>query len=122
MRESIKKKWIEALRSGKYKQGRNELKNEKDEMCCLGVLCQVYKEIVKKKGIGFDSNGEFIDSEGNSDKYVPSYRVWKWAGLKEANPSITGEKKGIKFLSLAQANDYGKLTFKEIAKIIEKKL
>jgi hypothetical protein len=35
-----KQKWIEALRSGKYKQGRGKL-CEKGEYCCLGVLLDV---------------------------------------------------------------------------------
>ena len=33
-------KWIEALRSGKYKQGKGFLKKG-DCHCCLGVLCEV---------------------------------------------------------------------------------
>lgn len=37
-------RWILALRSGKYKQGKNELYNpKKDVYCCLGVLCKVNK-------------------------------------------------------------------------------
>jgi hypothetical protein len=35
-------KWVSALRSGKYKQGKNELRN-KDRFCCLGVLCDLSK-------------------------------------------------------------------------------
>ena len=33
-------KWIEALRSGKYKQGKGYLKKG-DYYCCLGVFCEV---------------------------------------------------------------------------------
>lgn len=33
-------KWIEALRSGQYKQGKGYLKKG-DCHCCLGVLCEV---------------------------------------------------------------------------------
>ena len=34
----FKNKWINALRSGKYKQGQSDLYNEnKDTFCCLGV-------------------------------------------------------------------------------------
>ena len=36
------KKWVVALRSGKYKQGKGVLRNEKDEFCCLGVACDLY--------------------------------------------------------------------------------
>lgn len=33
-------KWIEALRSGKYKQGKGQLKQD-DRYCCLGVLQEI---------------------------------------------------------------------------------
>ena len=50
MNPEIKKKWVEALRSGQYVQGRNKLRspssNDPDfpapsAFCCLGVLCDV---------------------------------------------------------------------------------
>ena len=42
MNPEIKAKWAEALRSGKYKQGKIGLYNqETDGYCCLGVLCEV---------------------------------------------------------------------------------
>lgn len=40
MDAQIKTKWVEALRSGKYKQGRSALRID-DTYCCLGVLCEV---------------------------------------------------------------------------------
>jgi hypothetical protein len=43
--KTIKKKWLKALRSGKYQQGKNTLKwqsgNRDPEFCCLGVLCEI---------------------------------------------------------------------------------
>lgn len=36
-----KARWVEALRSGRYKQGRDQLRTEHDEFCCLGVLCDI---------------------------------------------------------------------------------
>lgn len=41
MNTTIKKAWIAALRSGRYKQGRGFLKNPDGARCCLGVLCAV---------------------------------------------------------------------------------
>lgn len=41
MDAEIKAKWVKALRSGKYKQGRSALRSATDEFCCLGVLCNV---------------------------------------------------------------------------------
>lgn len=41
MKPELKTKWIRALRSGKYKQGRGRLRTQKSSMCCLGVLCDI---------------------------------------------------------------------------------
>lgn len=41
MDAGLKTKWIEALRSGNYQQGRGTLKDEEGRFCCLGVLCDV---------------------------------------------------------------------------------
>ena len=41
MNQDIKKKWIAALRSGKYKQAQKVLRAGEDRFCCLGVLCDV---------------------------------------------------------------------------------
>lgn len=40
MDKELKDKWVAALRSGEYKQGRSYLKRG-DLYCCLGVLCEV---------------------------------------------------------------------------------
>lgn len=41
MQPELKQKWIEALRSGKYKQGVGVLRSATDKFCCLGVLCDI---------------------------------------------------------------------------------
>jgi hypothetical protein len=41
MNEPLKARWLEALRSGRYKQGRGLLRSSKDKYCCLGVLCNI---------------------------------------------------------------------------------
>lgn len=41
MRAELKKEWLEALRSGKYKQGESRLRTKEGGYCCLGVLCDV---------------------------------------------------------------------------------
>ena len=40
MNKEIKDKWVKALRSGEYKQGRLYLQRD-NLFCCLGVLCKV---------------------------------------------------------------------------------
>ena len=41
MNPDIKNKWLSALRSGKYEQGRQYLRTPENKFCCLGVLCDV---------------------------------------------------------------------------------
>jgi hypothetical protein len=41
MDPEAKELWIEALRSGKFKQGKRALKTYDGAFCCLGVLCEV---------------------------------------------------------------------------------
>jgi len=35
------RKWLDALRSGEYKQGRMALRTMDDKFCCLGVSCEI---------------------------------------------------------------------------------
>ena len=42
MNAEIKARWVEALRSGKYQQGRAALRSLEERFCCLGVLCDLY--------------------------------------------------------------------------------
>jgi len=72
MNKRMKTKWIKALRSGRYKQGRGRLKTEKGSYCCLGVLNKVCKlgayenfgsldlDQLKKVGITPDEQSELI--------------------------------------------------------------
>lgn len=41
MDKDLKKKWVKAPRSGKYKQGFRCLRTDDGRYCCLGVLCKV---------------------------------------------------------------------------------
>ena len=51
MKTELKQRWVKALRSGKYKQGRGQLRlndgigDEKIFLhCCIGVLCELIDE------------------------------------------------------------------------------
>jgi len=91
--KTLKKKWVKALRSGKYKQTRGRLRTKNGARhCCLGVLCELMgrsdwagdpqtlpADELEKAGIplvvgtalarmndGFDpADGEFITEEGD---------------------------------------------------------
>lgn len=41
MNPELKAKWIAALRSGKYQQGKDRLRTHDNKFCCLGVLCDI---------------------------------------------------------------------------------
>lgn len=41
MNAELKKRWLDALRSGQYVQGRKNLKDKDNRYCCLGILLDV---------------------------------------------------------------------------------
>lgn len=45
-------KWLAALRSGKYKQGKEALKDHKGRYCCLGVACEIAGHNLDEDGKG----------------------------------------------------------------------
>lgn len=116
----IKKRWIEALRSGKYSQTKNILRDDKG-YCCLGVLCEVVlgedcwhvTTNLKDKPIYYSievlaPNDQ--DSEGIYEEVYLPEEVGKKAGLSREEQE-----------ELAELNDDGK-KFTEIADHIEETL
>src|ERR1700680_3265817 len=81
MKLTITKKWVKALRSGKYKQHRGDLVGPKgNSFCCLGVLTDLYcKE--------FPTSKVKKTLEPKSGDDILCYNVRKWAGLKTYNGS-----------------------------------
>ena len=107
MNKQVKQKWVKALRSGKYKQGIGKLcyGNQNGKfLCCLGVLSTLAVEDgVCSRRTAFKGNN------------VLNYKVMQWAGLQDDNPDAG-------CLTLTEQNDDAKLSFKQIADLIEKKL
>ena len=110
MKTDIKDRWILALRSGEYKQGRGFLYRNDGTMCCLGVLCDLY---VKENNKKWEGNNMFYDLLGKT-KSLPN-EVQQWADLNDGNPTVSSHN------SLAELNDDG-ASFEVIADIIEKEL
>ena len=86
MKKSIRNKWLKALRSDEYEQGRGQLAmpvNEHDAFCCLGVLCDVLGEEFEEdssinwQGLGVSRNGSGLEHYG-----LPP-RILKKTGLSE---------------------------------------
>ena len=116
MKEEVKDLWLEALRSGKFRQGRRRLKvmlpDGRFEYCCLGVLCEIAKpylldmwEKEEKEDV------HFIRFYGVFSGTL-SPQVMDWAGME----NDLGTRKGGPLL--AYLNDGG-WSFEEIARVIE---
>lgn len=116
MNKQIKKVWIDALRSGKYKQGK-EAMYEDGTHCCLGVLAEIYATAE----LGMPTK----DARANMPALCLGYTVgWYDEEHDEFPATPIRSWAGIKFITvkkLASMNDDGK-TFTEIADYIEKKL
>jgi hypothetical protein len=113
MNKRIKKLWVEALRSGQYKQARGRLRTEENGFCCLGVLCNLHAmehpKIARK---------QLLTCEYMGEDATPPVAVLKWAGLPLDAPDVAISGR---HALLTEANDFG-LSFHEIANIIEKQL
>jgi hypothetical protein len=109
MDAEIKKAWIEALRSGRYKQGMHQLRTVENEFCCWGVLC----DIVDPEGWNLALDGCVTH---RTKPAFPSDSVIMKAGLindgKPDDETIT---------MLANKNDWGE-SFDTIANWIENNL
>lgn len=129
MRKEVMKKWVKALRSGKFKQGAGTLKqyNSKGEAqhCCLGVLCELYNSEMKKskkKTIPekiYDNDMDFsfgYSRFGGSKEDLPR-EVMKWSGIENSLGQFNLSDNH--YETLADLNDLGR-KFKTIADIIEK--
>lgn len=104
--KAVIKQWVDALRSGEYKQGEGCLKTD-DRFCCLGVLCDLYtKDNPEAKWAG-----DTFTSGSEAEDYVLTDDIVKWAGLPDESPSI-------RYTTLTHLNDAGK-PFPEIADLIE---
>lgn len=117
MKPEIKKRWIEALRSGEYKQGLAKLKsinpnNGEEYYCCLGVLCDLYR---KEKDVFWKMTGDefYYLSNSNGNATSLPIEVQEWAGLMENDPALNCENTCI------DLNDLKKLNFNQIADAID---
>lgn len=119
MKLDIKRKWIEALRSGEYVQGGGALRDSDNRFCCLGVLCDLAfkEEIVSFWRDDRGANYGRPDEPANrSTGFLPP-SVQEWAGLDNDGTVLwNGEPWN---LSSLNDNDH---TFAEIADLIEEQL
>ena len=115
MDKDIARRWIDALRSGKYQQTTGTLRSPDGSYCCLGVLCEI-------EGLKYDEDRRtftFTDEEGetdHSDTLLPDTFA-KHLGIHEEG--LLKNKRRMPVVSLIQLNDVNKASFSEIADVIE---
>ena len=126
MNQDIKTRWLEALRSGRYKQGKGSLRTTDDQYCCLGVLC----DLAVQDGIvewepHRDEGADVYEIDGLLGSL--SYEVRVWAGISDdagrCEPVYLdiGERTIFVGDSLIQLNDQTEIpfNFEQIADVIE---
>jgi hypothetical protein len=102
----LRRQWIAALRSGKFKQGTGFLKKD-GGYCCLGVLCEVAG--VPSRRVAKGSHTYTFEGQ----IYFPPLSVMHMVGLKTENGAVDEGQENLVLL-----NETGS-TFKEIATFIE---
>lgn len=118
MKAEIKEKWIAALESGEYEQGREYL-HKGNKFCCLGVLCDLaVKDGVEVKITEEPGDAALHFAYDEMSGILP-IKVMRWSGLLCSTGGYEAEDGSTE--TLTRQNDLGK-TFKELAEIIREKL
>lgn len=118
MQKDLKTKWVTALRSGKYKQGKEQLRinngEKQDCFCCLGVLWDIdeEKEWVLDGGIDWAAKS---DSGMMCAADLP-YGYSRKIGLNKHRTTLVEMNDGIEGEEGSGKRSY---TFNEIADWIE---
>lgn len=106
----VRRRWIAALRSGKYKQGRRGLRiiyGDNELWCCLGVLCDV---VAPENWV---SSGQFYQAYQHLEGFsaLPTTAILESAGIDQ-----------FELNRLIQMNDGLGRTFEQIADFLERRL
>lgn len=104
------KKWVAALRSGKFSQGKFTLRNLEDEYCCLGVAGELYRY-----RFGFKWKKERAYYTLRGEHLTLPHHAMVWLGLASSNGEFVQD--GVT-KTLSMLNDEG-ASFDEIADLIE---
>lgn len=110
-------KWVAALRSEEFRQATGGLRRVPDKgavgYCCLGVAC----EVAVREGAVPTYDGDCL---------VLPDEVAEWLGLADCAGTVTeaigsnrDDEDGFKAHSLWELNDVAKLSFEDIADVIE---
>jgi hypothetical protein len=117
MNTTTKKRWLNALRSGEYLQGKNKLRDVENYFCCLGVLCDLHSKEFQINWERPNLLSHYVYL-GEGGVHPPDVSEWAWPAFGHGTPIVTinGKSK-----TLDYHNDDGR-TFEEIANAIEEQL
>lgn len=115
MKAKLKEKWLKALRSGDYHQGRTRLRDIHDQFCCLGVLCDMSSKGSWRRD-QHDTISYRFELKGTDNEPLTAMMgsLHQYA-LKEFGLSSSAE------ITLIRMNDHGE-SFEEIADWIEENI
>jgi hypothetical protein len=125
MNPEVKAKWLMALRSGEFTQGKGALRVMKDSIrspsgeshCCLGVLCELYK-----RDHPDDPKADWQGKGFYGRTAYPAPIVLEWAGFIEADPKVNFQIRGVDMNGIGVLNDNIQDGFKTVADRIERDL
>lgn len=113
-------KWVKALRSGDYEQGKGYLCKDSEgskKFCCLGVACDLYIKEEAPYAEWEEDRAEYNVMGLLESTYVMPTRVMDWLGVESRDPMAFRDGKD-EYLS--RWNDTS-CSFNDIAKMIEEK-
>lgn len=115
MKKEWADKWIIALRSGEYQQGKGRLRTLKGGFCVLGVLCHIAGE-VPTPGHEHSELGTVYLYGPEAESAVLPERVMMKTGMHSNRGYMSDKSMGV--LSLSAMNDGGQ-SFGTMASFIE---
>lgn len=141
MKPEVKEAWINALRSGEYKQGRGTLhqrgtedrEGAPDKFCCLGVLCDLaYRDgVVERKETESYKVPRYVYGDPSLQNCgMPPQEVVDWAFegpagqvnddyLGHLGTVVVDDEYLYSNVWLPYLNDYKRLSFESIARVLE---
>lgn len=109
------KKWVDALRSGEFKQSKGALKRGNNTYCCLGVACEISGKIENWSEHASDFTALYPGEYKDYMTLPPP--LMTWLGIGETDPILLKKDTNS---TAADLNDRC-VSFKRIAYYIERK-
>lgn len=100
MKKKIAKRWIAALRSGEYIQGRGQLRNQ-DKFCCLGILCNLHAQDHPQIAASQLSPTFYLGKKADL-----AHEVVRWADISVSSESVLMDMNDAKQWSFNQIADH----------------